>query len=79
VVHFACHGRSVPDHTLESHLVLARGNLEVLELLGQRLGSPRLLVLSACETARVALDTPDEAIGLPTALLGPSAMERPGC
>jgi hypothetical protein len=73
VVHFACHGRSVPDYMLESHLVLARGNLEVLELLGQRLGSPRLLVLSACETARVALDTPDEAIGLPTALLSAGA------
>ncbi|MFE3559174.1 CHAT domain-containing protein [Streptomyces sp. NPDC059193] len=38
-----------------------------------RLESLRLAVLSACETGRVGLLAPDEAIGFPTTLIGPVA------
>lgn len=73
LIHLACHGRFVPGQGLESELVLAQGGLRVLDLLGQRLGQPRLMVLSACETARVGNTVPDELVGLPATFLGAGA------
>jgi CHAT domain-containing protein len=69
-VHFACHGQSLADRPLESHLALGHGRrLTVLDLLaGDRPGllrGARMVVASACQTAVTDMNrTPDEFLGL---------------
>jgi len=70
LVHFACHGRSIPAQPLTSSLFLGGGTeLKVHKIMATRLERARLAVLSACETAVFGYDAPDESIGLPGALL----------
>ncbi|MEV4021064.1 CHAT domain-containing tetratricopeptide repeat protein [Nonomuraea angiospora] len=60
-VHFACHGKLVPDQPSHSAVLLHDRPLTVLELARQQLTGMELAFLSACDTAgRNAL--PDEAI-----------------
>jgi CHAT domain-containing protein len=69
VAHFACHAAIDPANALDSALILADGaRLTVRDLLTLP-RSPRLVILSACSTAIPGDQLPDEALGLPTALL----------
>jgi CHAT domain-containing protein/tetratricopeptide (TPR) repeat protein len=70
VLHFCCHGTADVAEPLHSGLLLAGDELLSLQDLIQiRLPSARLAVLSACETAMVGEDLPDEVLGLPSGLL----------
>ncbi|MFJ9559031.1 CHAT domain-containing protein [Streptomyces fuscichromogenes] len=69
VLHFAGHAESVPDAPLESGLRCAGGRLSVRDLLARGPGRARTALLCACSTARVGTELPDEAVGLPSALL----------
>ena len=69
---FACHGRSVADDPLQSHLLLADGELSLLDLsVSTGTGrAPRLVLASACQSATVDVRRlPDEFVGLPTGFL----------
>lgn len=70
--HFATHGGFNPSAPLKSFLMLGGDNLLTLEMLFETsgLGTPRLVVLSACETGVYDLGSlPDEFIGLPSGFL----------
>lgn len=70
VVHFACHGFSNPQNPLLSGLLMAHDQVITAgEFLQLRLDTARLVVLSACQTAVTGISLPEEAIGLPSALL----------
>jgi CHAT domain-containing protein len=69
---FACHGRSVADDPLQSHLLLADGELSLLDLSASTAtgAAPWLVLASACQSATVdARRLPDEFVGLPTGFL----------
>jgi CHAT domain-containing protein len=70
-VYFACHGLAAvpPESALDSRLLVAGGDIKVRDLLGQDLPALRLAVLSACESARVGVNLPDEVVGLPAGLI----------
>jgi CHAT domain-containing protein len=79
VLHFAGHGAFVPDDPLESHLLCApgtSGELVTLRMLletGSALRT-RVIMLSACETGRVAAeDALNDQLGLPGGLLAAGA------
>ena len=70
VAHFACHGQADPDDPLASFLLLAGDErLTLRTIMEQRLADLGLVVLSACETAVVGRELPDEVVGLPAGLL----------
>lgn len=69
ILHFATHGVHDARNPLFSHLALAPGSghdgrLEVREILDLDLSATRLVVLSACETARGELSVGDDIVGL---------------
>ena len=74
-IHFACHGRSLVDQPLESHLALGHGRrLTLLDLMTSEhpdlLREAQLVVASACQTATVdTARTPDEFVGLAAGFL----------
>jgi CHAT domain-containing protein/tetratricopeptide (TPR) repeat protein len=67
--HFSCHGYFAPN--LNAGLKLANGEtLQAKELFAQiRLPNPRLIILSACETAQIETTLGDEYMGLPSSFL----------
>jgi len=67
--HFSCHGYFSPN--LNAGLKLANGEtLQAKELFAQiRLPNPRLIILSACETAQIQTTLGDEYMGLPSSFL----------
>lgn len=74
VLHAACHAVSDPAHPLKSALLLAEGTRLTVRQLTNRPTADRdhrlrLAVLSACESAAIGTATPDELVGLPSALL----------
>jgi tetratricopeptide (TPR) repeat protein len=70
VLHFACHGRANLGDPLSSRLELRSGeNLTLRRIVQQRLPRCRLAVLSACETAVVGAEVPDEVIGMASGFL----------
>jgi CHAT domain-containing protein len=70
VAHVACHGAGDPVHPLESGLILAsKDRVTVRDLLAEPGFAPRLVTMSACESAVSDARHPDEAVSLPTALL----------
>jgi CHAT domain-containing protein len=70
VVHLSCHGRALLRDPLESGVLLTDDRmLTVADLLGLRLPGARLATLSACETAMVGLQLPDELVSLPAGFL----------
>lgn len=75
-LHFACHGTFDSDSPLGSALLLAGGErLTLRDVLDERsflpATPPRLVVLSACQTALIGFkNLPEEATGLPTGFLG---------
>jgi tetratricopeptide (TPR) repeat protein len=68
LAHVAAHGRFRADNPLFSSLLLADGPLTVYDL--ERLSStPRLLILSACDSGLSAVHPGDELMGLAAAFL----------
>jgi len=66
--HFACHGYFKPD--LNAGLILTDGSLQAKELFTSlRMPNPRLMVLSACETAQIRPTIGDEYMGLVSGFL----------
>ncbi|TFK68418.1 hypothetical protein BDN72DRAFT_769366 [Pluteus cervinus] len=66
-VHFACHGIQHPQEPSQSALILAnKTRLNILDIgtLCLRLPNPEFAFLSACQTAKSHLNTPDEFIHL---------------
>lgn len=69
VFHFTGHGEARFD-AMQSGLILSDNEmLTIKEIFHHRFKAIRLAFLSACETAVVDLDAPEESIGLPTVLL----------
>jgi CHAT domain-containing protein len=70
VFHFAGHARANLEQPLDSALLLAGDDaLTIQDLMSHRLVGVRLAVLSACETAVAAQHVPEEALGIPSALM----------
>jgi CHAT domain-containing protein/tetratricopeptide (TPR) repeat protein len=70
VAHFACHGLGYPANPLDSFVLLADDQrLTLRDILRLRVWRMRLCVLSACDTATVGTQAPDEYLSLPTGLL----------
>jgi CHAT domain-containing protein len=70
VLHFACHGKSIVDNPLDSAILLTGDRpLRVGDILDSSTSGNPLVVLSACETAVVGDDLPDEAVSLQSAFL----------
>jgi CHAT domain-containing protein len=69
--HFSCHGSFNPNNPLESALILAEQEPFTLsEIFELNLKKSRLVVLSACETGMIDLQSlSDEYIGLPSGFL----------
>jgi hypothetical protein len=79
VAHLACHGIANLMHPLDSALLVGPDeHLSVRDLLADAETGLRLAVLSACQTATPGASLPDEAIGLPTALLAAGAQAAIG-
>jgi CHAT domain len=70
-LYFAGHALAAipPQSALESHLLVADGVISVRDLLSEDLRHMRLAVLSACESARVSTELPDEVVALPASLM----------
>jgi CHAT domain-containing protein len=69
ILHFATHGRLNAPNPMESHLVLAKGDmLNVAEIYGLDLRA-RLVTLSACNTNLGQMSSGDEFISLTRAFL----------
>ena len=74
VVHLAAHGSFRADSPLFSSVRLADGPLTVYDL--ERVDrAPRLVVLSACEAATVAVRSGDELLGTAATLIGMGVRE----
>jgi CHAT domain-containing protein len=81
VLYFAGHALAAvpPDSALESRLFVADGDISVRDLLQEDLHRMRLAVLSACESARVSAELPDEVVALPASLMQAGAAGVVGC
>jgi CHAT domain-containing protein len=70
VHHFACHGVAEPADPLHSLLLMAHDErLTLRDIYGLELVHLRLAVLSACQSAVVGDDLPDEVVSLATGVL----------
>jgi CHAT domain-containing protein len=74
LAHLATHGRVHPENPLFSALLLADGPLTGYDL--ERLDRvPRLVVLAACDSGRLAVRAGDELLGLAATLLARGARQ----
>jgi CHAT domain-containing protein len=79
IFHFTGHADANVARPLDSALLLAGDDvLTMEELMNRRLVGVRLAVLSACETAVSAREVPEEALGIPTALIQAGAAAAVG-
>jgi CHAT domain-containing protein len=69
IVHFACHGRQMNADPLQSGFELSDGRLTLSHLMGLHIPRGQLAYLSACESAAVDANQPDEAVNIATAML----------
>ena len=70
VIHLSCHAAANVTRPMESAFLLAGDDtMTVRDLFGAPAGRARLGVLAGCETGVAGGSLPDEALGLPTALL----------
>jgi CHAT domain-containing protein len=69
VLHLACHGHQSQDDPLSSGFSLHDGRLRLEQLMGLHMPNAQLAYLSACETASVDENQPDEAINLAATML----------
>jgi Tfp pilus assembly protein PilF len=68
LLHFGCHGvADVLDPGSSSLLLSGQDRLTVAEIGQLDLSRARLCVLSACESAMIGVELPDEVVNLPTA------------
>jgi CHAT domain-containing protein/tetratricopeptide (TPR) repeat protein len=76
-VHFACHGFADLTNPQTSGMLLAHSTRLVMHdvLTVALLAKLRLVVLSACRTALVGTELPDEVVGLPSAWLQAGARD----
>ncbi len=72
MLHFACHGRFLPENPLGSGLKLADRWLIVRDLYHLRLRAS-LITLSGCETGRAVIGEGDEVVGLVRGFLAAGA------
>jgi len=72
VIHVTSHAETETNHPLESFLLFAPDAITARDLLGMRLRA-RLVVLSACETARGKIGQGDGVMGLGWAVLAAGA------
>lgn len=68
-VHLACHGIQNPRQPFLSHLVMHDKPLSLIDIMQQDLPHADLAVLSACHSAKVGKDLPDEVITPATGML----------
>ncbi|HEX5297245.1 MAG TPA: CHAT domain-containing protein [Streptosporangiaceae bacterium] len=70
VIHLSCHARANVTRPMETAFLLAGDDtMTVRDLFGAPAGRARLGVLAGCETGVAGSSLPDEALGLPTALM----------
>jgi CHAT domain-containing protein len=69
IVHFACHGRQMNADPLQSGFELSDGRLALSHLMSLHIPRGQLAYLSACESAAVDANQPDEAVNIATAML----------
>ena len=70
VWHLACHGRVFPNTILDSTLHFAEAQVSLDQIRAElKSAERRLAILSACESHLTGIANPNEAIGLPSALL----------
>jgi hypothetical protein len=69
IVHFACHGRQIDADPLQSGFELSDGRLTLSHLMRLHIPYGQLAYLSACESAAVDANQPDEAVNIATAML----------
>jgi CHAT domain-containing protein len=69
IVHLACHGVQDVWNPLNSALLLEDGRLRVSQLMELDMPNASLVFLSACQTAMVGDDLPDESMHLAATLL----------
>ncbi|KAF9007199.1 CHAT domain-containing protein [Cyathus striatus] len=71
IVHFACHGRQIPDNPLHSYLQLSHcgQNLEISTIMQLSIPSSSIAFLSACETAMGDQNLPDESLHIGASLI----------
>lgn len=69
ILHLACHGYHNPANPLDSGFVMRDKLLTVTELMNLNLPNAFFAFLSACETAKSALDQPDQAVHLAATML----------
>jgi CHAT domain-containing protein len=69
IVHFACHGRQINADPLQSGFELSDGRLTLSHLMSLHIPQGQLAYLSACESAAVDANQPDEAVNIATAML----------
>jgi len=73
ILHFACHGKSSVN-PLESGVVLAEDRvLSAREIIDRQLRNRPLVILSACETAVIGRQLPDEVVSLQAVFLAAGA------
>jgi CHAT domain-containing protein len=68
-VHFACHGIQDMKDPLESGVHLHDGHLELLEIMRQKIPSPELAFLSACQTSKGDSKLSEEVVHLAAGML----------
>jgi hypothetical protein len=70
ILHFAGHATADQDDPLRSGLLLADDEqITLADLMATEAFRPKLVVLSACETAVIGGDLPDEVVNLPSGFL----------
>jgi CHAT domain-containing protein len=69
VLHLACHAHQDPHDPLESGFDLPGGRLTLSQLMKLNLPEAQLAYLSACESAAVDENQPDEAMNLAATML----------
>ena len=67
--HFACHGVQDVRQPLESGLCLHDGRLELLEIMRQKIVSPDMAFLSACQTSKGDVELSEEVVHLAAGML----------
>ncbi|KAF7776820.1 hypothetical protein Agabi119p4_5213 [Agaricus bisporus var. burnettii] len=64
IIHLACHGWKDGEQSLNSHLILSDGNLQLREILSAELSKPKFGFLSACQTATGDIELANESFHL---------------
>lgn len=68
-VHLICHGHHDPNQPFSSHFSMYDGSISLLALLEQDLPNAQIAVLSACHSAKVNKELPDESLHLAAGLM----------